>query len=456
VLHCGDAQAFRCVEKFARLPQLQRYNALPKYQYKGYLTLAKNSQALDLEEAINQLTAELVFDKSHETVSLALSLGRGLAEDVFAPIDMPPFPASAMDGYAMRRRDFANDQVYTEVGRSLAGHPYGGAVGHNECIRVFTGAVVPDDCDLVVLQEQLDSNWMDQAASNEVKFLPHTPGESYVRPRGHDAHRGDQIAKIGDRVTPFLLGALQSYGISQVSVRSALKIGVFSTGDELVSSQTPPDSLKPGQIYDSNRTTVMAMLNDPLFAVTDLGCLADDAEQTQTLIKAATQNFDILITSGGVSVGDADFVTAAIEALGHLKFWKLNLKPGKPMAVGLIDGCTVFGLPGNPVSTVVTLLLVAKPVMMHLLGVIEPSVIKLSAQLTEPISHTPGRIEYQRGTLTSHDDDLQVSHTGDQSSNRLRSFYAANCLIEIAKEARDLPAGSQVRVIPFWGLLDRA
>ena len=417
--------------------------------------MAKNSQALDLEEAINQLTAELVFEKTGETLSLALSLGRGLAEDVVAPIDMPPFPASAMDGYAMRRCDFADGQIYPEVGRSLAGHPYLGAVGQNECVRIFTGAVVPDGCDLVVLQEQLDSNWMEQATSNEVKFLPHVPGESYVRPRGHDVRCGDQIAKIGDRITPFLMGALQSYGISEVLVRSALKVGVFSTGDELVSSSTPPESLLPGQIYDSNRTTVMALLNDPIFAVTDLGCLADDAEQTQTLIKAASQDFDILITSGGVSVGDADFVTAAIEKLGRLKFWKLNLKPGKPMAVGLIDNCTVFGLPGNPVSTVVTLLLVAKPVMMYMLGIAEPSFIKLSAQLKEPISHSPGRIEYQRGTLTADGKELQVSHTGNQSSNRLRSFYAANCLIEIEKEAGDLPAGSQVCVIPFWGLLDR-
>lgn len=418
--------------------------------------MAKNSQALDLEEAINQLTAELVFDKSAETLSLALSLGRGLAENVVAPIDMPPFRASAMDGYAMRRCDFADGQIYTEVGHSLAGHPYLATVGQNECVRIFTGAVVPDGCDLVVLQEQLDSNAMQQATSNEVKFLPHAPAESYVRPRGHDVRRGDQVAKIGDRITPFLMGALQSYGISQVSVRSALKIGVFSTGDELVSSGTPPESLRPGQIYDSNRTTVMALLNDPLFAVTDLGCLADDAEQTQTLIKTASHDFDILITSGGVSVGDADFVTAAIEKLGRLKFWKLNLKPGKPMAVGLIDNCTVFGLPGNPVSTVVTLLLVAKPVMMYMLGIAEPSMIKLSAHLKEPISHSPGRIEYQRGTLAPHGDDLQVSHTGDQSSNRLRSFYAANCLIEIDKQAGDLPAGSLVRVIPFWGLLDRA
>lgn len=370
-----------------------------------------------------------------------------------------------MDGYALRRADFDRhpSQPFRLIGRSLAGHPFAGAVSKGECVRVFTGAVVPKGADQVILQEQVNhspgatsENENAPATSDPVvTFHQHQPGERYVRAVGHDITRGSVVAGTGTRVTALLFGALQSYGVNQVQVLEPLKVGVFSTGDELVEPTVPAEDLQPGQIYDSNRATVLALLDDPLLRTFDFGCVPDNLQQTRSMLSQASQQVDVLITSGGVSVGDADFVTQVIQELGTLRVWKLNLKPGKPMAVGNIGNCTIFGLPGNPVSTVVTLLLIAKPLMFSMLGVNEPPAVKVQATLQTGISHQQGRTEFQRGTLTNGERGLEVSHTGDQSSNRLHSLATANCLIEIDQTFGDLAKGSIVTVMPFWGLLNR-
>jgi len=405
---------------------------------------------LDLEEALQRLFHTLPVTAATTTVTLQQALGRVLASPVSAPVDLPPFNASAMDGYAVRRDDFDTHpgQALRCLGESLAGHPFDGELTAGSCVRVFTGAKVPAGADQVLLQEEVAA-----IADDLVTFKPHTPAESFVRPSGHDVKAGTQLAAPGELLRGFTLGALAAAGVDRVSVYSLPRVGVFSTGDELVDPGTPPAQLRDGQIYDSNRFTVLNLLHNVPCEPIDLGRLADDPAEVRQAFSAASEQCDVLITSGGVSVGDADFVTAAIEELGQLDFWRLNLKPGKPLAFGRINKCFVFGLPGNPVSTIVTLLLLAKPAVYHLAGAQPHPPLRVTASLITPLAHSPGRTEYQRGVASYDQAGVQVRVTGDQSSNRLSTFQGANCLIEVPKQAADLQAGEQVMILPFGGLL---
>jgi len=388
---------------------------------------------------------------SVEQLHLRQAHGRIVAAPVTAPLNLPPFNASAMDGYALRYADFqrAPGASFRVVGQSLAGHPFAGDIGSGECVRVFTGAKLPEGADQVILQEECAS-----ATDDEVRFAPHAPGESYVRPIGHDVTAGTVIADRGERLDPFTLGALSAAGVAEVTVYDKPTVGIFSTGDELVDPGTPPERLAEGQIYDSNRFTVLSLLRHMPCSLLDLGRLADDPHEVERALAEATQRCSILITSGGVSVGEADYITATIQRLGELHFWRLNLKPGKPLAFGRIGECFIFGLPGNPVSTIVTLLMLAKPAIHHHAGARPGQPLKVSARLEGHLAHTPGRVEYQRGTLQVRDGIAYVAITGDQSSNRLRTFRHANCLVEVPQASADLAAGTAVMVLPFNGLLD--
>ncbi|XOV82080.1 MAG: gephyrin-like molybdotransferase Glp [bacterium] len=404
---------------------------------------------MDLTEALAQLFRTLRPVQETETVALADAVGRVVAEPIFAPIDLPPFRASAMDGYALAREDLlAQPQgQFRVVGESLAGHPFTGDTGSMECVRIFTGAQVPDGCDQVVVQEQA------QASNNSVCFTGTLPKESYIRDVGHDIAANTSLARRGQQLNAFDTGHLAAAGITDITVYRRVRVGVFSTGDELVEPGTAPARLKAGQIYDSNRFTVVSLLTRAPCEVTNFGALADTAEAVQTALRQASRACDVLITSGGVSVGDADFVTSAIAAMGSLTFWRLNLKPGKPLAFGQIDNCYLFGLPGNPVSTIVTLLMVALPAITFLAGHPPAPPLAVNATLTDTIRHAPGRMEFQRGIAVAGTTGLEVSVTGDQSSNRLSTFQGANCFIEVPKDSGDLAIGSTVRVLPFTGLL---
>lgn len=408
---------------------------------------------MDLEEALTQIRDELVPTQSVETIPVASALGRVLAESVRAPVDLPPFPASAMDGYALALPEDGNvdSKFYTVIGESLAGHPYesNNPVQIGECVRVFTGGVCPAGTNQVIPQEEVD-----RLEAGTVSFQAHIPTESFVRPVGHDISAGALLLERGCRLDAFAVGSLAAAGQTSCTVYAKITVGVFSTGDELVDATVKPEDLQPGQIYDSNRITVLNLLSTEPCNLLDLGRLPDDAQSTTNALRTAAAECDFLITSGGVSVGDADFVTAAIAELGELSFWKLNLKPGKPLAFGRIGACVLFGLPGNPVSTIVTLLLVAKPALRHVCGVQkeEKSVIT-TATLNGRLAHTPGRAEYQRGSARWDGNRLVVSSTGDQASNRLSSFRNSNCLIHLPKDAHDLPDASVVEVLLFEGIL---
>ncbi|MEM9622960.1 MAG: gephyrin-like molybdotransferase Glp [Pseudomonadota bacterium] len=409
--------------------------------------MPQNSQPLDLEEALTRLQQQIVPIHRHERVDLVAARNRYLAEVVDAPLDMPPFAASAMDGYAVRAADWQQhpDGTFQQIGESLAGHPFTGTVNSGECVRIFTGAMVPAGADQILLQEEVAD--VDGSA---IRFNPHRVSETYVRPIGHDMQHGHRLLHAGVKLSALMQGMLASAGVSSVSVCGKPRVGVFSTGDELVDAG---NTLQPGQIYDSNRLTVLSLLADDALELIDLGRLADDPAEVHAALESAAAQCDMLITSGGVSVGDADFITNTIQNLGEMSFWRLNLKPGKPLAYGRIGQCHIFGLPGNPVSTIVTLLLLARPALQHLAGGEVSTPLRVPAVTTALMQHTPGRAEYQSGVLSTQASQLMVSPTGDQSSNRMTTFAAANCLAEIPKEAGDLPAGSTIQVLPFHGLL---
>ncbi|MEM7097063.1 MAG: gephyrin-like molybdotransferase Glp [Pseudomonadota bacterium] len=428
---------------------------------------------MDLAEANQALRDQITAVGDTQTLPIEQALNRVLAESIVAPTDMPPFRASAMDGYAIQTQDLAAglaDQKFSVIGTSWAGHPFSGSINPGQAVRVFTGAVVPEGGGQVLLQEELEGSepstqsltgqTADENASETVFFRDHVPAEPYIRPAGHDVVKGQLLLIKGTLLNHFHVGMLAACGVAKVSVSIPPVVGVFSTGDELVDPGIPPDQLQPGQIYDSNRLTVLSLLSRQPLDIRDLGRLPDNEEAVKQAIQSHSKTCHALITSGGVSVGDADFVTRIIEELGQLSFWKLNLKPGKPLAYGQIRSgehtCHIFGLPGNPVSTIVTLLLVAKPALAHLAGAIDPEpATRVLARLDGEIRHTSGRAEYQRGTLRfdTESNTHHVSQTGDQSSNRLSTFAQANCLIEVPKEADNLAHGTLVQVLPFSGLL---
>ena len=408
---------------------------------------------MDLEEARATLFATLSRVSHTESIPLAEALGRVTAEPVYAQLSLPPFPASAMDGYAVRREDFGQKKPLRLIGQSLAGHPFHGRVGTGECVRIFTGAVVPEGADLIILQERLAVAGQDNGES--VHFEDHEPDESFIRRVGNDVEKGQIICDAGDRLTPLTLGSLASAGVSCIEVVRKVRVGIFSSGDELRDPGTPPEALALGQIYDSNAFTLANLIQHLPVDLVPLQRLADDEEAVGKALADAAERCDMLITSGGVSVGDADFIGATIARLGQLAFWRLNLKPGKPLAFGSIGDCWVFGLPGNPVSTIVTCLLLVKPSLQILCGTRPSALLRIDAEMATQISHRPGRAEYQRGVYKQSDESgaIEVRHTGDQGSNRLSTFNGANCLIEIPKESADLPVGSRVSILPLSDLL---
>ncbi|MEZ5558361.1 MAG: molybdopterin molybdotransferase MoeA [Pseudomonadales bacterium] len=404
-------------------------------------------QAIDLSEALAAILADTAPVTGSETVATADAVGRVAARAVTAPVDLPPFPASAMDGYAVRAADLEGPAPHhlPVAGISAAGHPYQGAMPALSAVRIFTGAALPDEADTVVIQEDCTPTGRQAVTIN----VPVTEGDN-VRPAGHDVELGAVLVSAGDRISPFHASWLAACGVGHIEVKRRPKVAVFSTGDELV---TPGTALGPGQIYDANRQALLLLLRELPIVLIDRGLVADDRSAIRDLLQGCAADADAIITSGGVSVGDADWVKQAVAEVGTLTLWKLNLKPGKPLAYGRAGKAHFFGLPGNPVSTIVTALLVARPALLKLAGARPEPPLEIECILRTPIEHRPGREEFQRGLLTGAGAGLEVRVTGDQSSNRLSTFVAANCLIRVPKNSNDLAEGSRVSVLPFGGLL---
>ena len=395
---------------------------------------------LTVEDALVKLSELITPISQSEIIPLKSSRDRVLAKPIPAPIDLPPFNSSAMDGYACRSIDVL-DEVPTKlrvIDTSFAGSPSNKLVGKCEAVRIFTGAAMPRGSDTVVLQEVI------KKTGDEVCFQSEAPPGNNVRHRGHDIQKGTNLAVRGDQLGAYRLSWLAAVGITEVEVLKKVRISVFSTGDELVE---PGKKLKLGQIYDSNRVALIGLLEDKPVDVKDLGKLPDNPKAIEKALMEAQKESDLVITSGGVSVGDADFVKSVIESIGELTFWKLALKPGKPMAVGKLDHAIFFGLPGNPISTIITYLLFVAPAIDLFSGQKMRPPLQITARLQTEISHNTGRREYQRGKLIQGNDTLVVTPTGDQSSNRLATFAEANCLIIVPETQGNILCGELVNVI---------
>ena len=380
-------------------------------------------------------------------VPLRSALGRVLAEDIISPVNVPAHINSAMDGWTFRFEDLAANPsaVFTEIGASFAGQPFVGAVGKGQCVRIFTGGVVPTGCDAVVMQEKA------QADAKSITFSAGVKLGQNVRYAGEDLKAGAVALAKGRIVRPAELGLLASLGVGEVSVYRPLRVVFFSTGDELVSIGLP---LGEGQIYDSNRYTLHGMLTRIGCEVIDMGVVRDDPALLERAFVDASEIGDVVITSGGVSVGEADYVKQLLSKLGEVVFWKIAMKPGRPLAYGKIGKAHFFGLPGNPVSVMVTFYQFVRDALLILQGVNPlPAQPLLKAICTSVIRKAPGRTEFQRGVLYLEDGVYKVRTTGEQGSGILKSMSDANCFIMLHDHVGNVDAGATVEVQVLEGVM---
>ncbi len=432
-------------------------------------------------ETVNAFLAELVTPVTEvEQLPLMQALGRVLAEDIVSPVSVPPHDNSAMDGFAFRGAQLVRDQALSlrVVGTALAGAAWRGQVGPGECVKIMTGAVMPDGLDTVVPQE------FTRVAGDLVEIPANIlqPGDNR-RHLGEDLMAGQPALLKGELLAPAALGLVASLGIVTVPVLRRVRVAYFSTGDEILSLGEAP---REGAVYDSNRYTVFGLLTRLGCEAIDLGVVKDEPAQLEAAFRHAAARADAVITSGGVSVGEADHTKAMMRQLGDVAFWRIAMRPGRPMAVGRIprvrlagdaaadskisiqsasgpsaDGvasypkdsnAVLFGLPGNPVAVMVTFLAFVRPALLRLMGARPQPTLYLRAASAEPIRKKPGRTEYQRGIVTRDaDGTLSVRTTGNQGSGVLSSMVQANGLIVLGHTQTNVAVGDLVDVMVFEG-----
>lgn len=401
---------------------------------------------LPLAEALNQQLAMIQCHGGITEVPLENALARILADDITAQHNVPPEDNSAMDGYALSLSEKHQGNEFRLIGEALAGHPFKDTVQPGEAIRIMTGAPVPSGADCVVMKENC------RESNNQVSVTGSlAPGQN-IRPAGSDIQQGQKLISKGTRLTAPQLAMLASLGIPSVRVYQKLKIGIIATGDEL---QPPGQELAAGQLYESNRYGLRAMLTKLPVDVVDYGILPDDPERIKSAFLQAAEECDWLLSSGGVSVGDADYVKQVLEDVGDIGFWKVAIKPGKPYAFGRISKCWFSGLPGNPVSAFVTFLHLVVPGIRKLTGQTPAEPVRWRATLAAPVHHRPGRLDFQRGKFKQEPDGtFSATPCAKQSSGVMTSFLQANCFILIPANAEHPQAGTQVDIIPFDGFLN--
>jgi molybdopterin molybdotransferase len=383
-----------------------------------------------------------------ERVGVRAALGRVLAEHVVSPLDVPAHDNSAMDGYAVRHADLkADGEVILKVaGSSFAGAPFQGTAKAGECVRIMTGGVVPPGMDAIVMQEHV------KADKDRVTIGPgHKKGQN-LRKAGEDLATGQVALKRGLALRPADIGLVSSLGIGEVAVYRRLRVAFFSTGDELVSIGSQP---KEGQIFDSNRYTIHGMLTRMDCEVLDMGVVRDDPKLLEKAFRDAAGAADVVITSGGVSVGEADFVKVLLDKLGEVVFWKIAMKPGRPLAYGKIGAAHFFGLPGNPVSVMVTFYQFVRDALLKLSGRDPvPALPTFKVPCTSTLKKAPGRTEFQRGILSQDGSgNWTVRVTGEQGSGILRSMSEANCFIILPTEQGNVTPGTLVDVQVLEGIV---
>ena len=390
------------------------------------------------------LTPVSAFERLH----IRAALGRVLAEDVISPLDVPAHDNSAMDGYAVRFADLktTGETRLKIAGTAFAGVPFQGSAKHGECVRIMTGAVMPQGLDTIVMQEHA------KADGDHVGIGSGHKSGQHLRLAGEDLKAGQVALKRGSVVRPAEIGLIASLGVGEVTVYRRLRVAFFSTGDELVSIGS---TLGEGQIYDSNRYTINGMLQRLGCEVIDMGVVRDDPELIEKAFETAARTADVVITSGGVSVGEADFVKELMDRLGEVVFWKIAMKPGRPLAYGRIGGAHFFGLPGNPVSVMVTFYQFVRDALLKLSGRDPvPPLPSFRVPCTTPLKKAPGRTEFQRGVLKQDAaGNWSVAVTGEQGSGILRSMCEANCFIILPTDQGNVGAGTLVEVQVMEGII---
>jgi molybdopterin molybdotransferase len=401
--------------------------------------------ALRVDKACEAIRACLSPISESETVPVREALGRVLAQDIVPSIDVPAHDNSAMDGYAVRFADLQEKETpLKEIGAALAGRPFAGAVAPGQCVRIMTGAVMPGGTDTVVIQEVVKRD------GERVVVPPGQKARQNVRYAGEDLKTGVPVLFPGKFLRPAEIGLIASLGIGEVRVKRRLRVAFFATGDELASIGS---KLKEGEVYDSNRYTLHGMLSRLGVELIDLGVVRDDPAALEAAFRKAAAQADVVITTGGVSVGEADFVKQLMAKLGEVLFWKIAMRPGRPMAFGRIGDAFLFGLPGNPVAVMVTFYQFVRDALLHLSGRTDDYVIPLlKATSSENLRKVPGRTEYQRGILFRDGGEWKVRTTGQQGSGVLRSMSEANCFIVLEHQRGAVKAGEPVQVQLFEGL----
>jgi len=400
--------------------------------------------ALKLEDALARILTGIRPVDGVETLAIRSALGRVLAGDVVSTIDVPAHTNSAMDGYAFAGSalEESGETRLSVVGVAAAGRPFAGEVTAGQCVRILTGAPMPVGTDSVVMQENVELH-------DDIAVLPagQRTGQ-HVRQAGEDIAVGGVALTAGTLLRPAELGMLASLGISEVRVRRRPRVAFFSTGDELRHVGEP---LEAGQIYDSNRYTIYGMLTRLGVEAIDMGVVRDDREAVERAFADAAAGADAVVTSGGVSVGDADYVAEVLERAGTVGFWKVAMKPGRPLAFGRLGDALFFGLPGNPVSVMATFYQLVRPALQALAGLPDPGPpLAVTAVCQDALRTKPGRREFQRGVLSrTSDGRLVVRKAGRQGSGVLSSMSAANCFIVLPEDSGPVSAGDEVTVQPF-------
>lgn len=404
---------------------------------------------MPLAEARRRIVDAITPVADVERVALPDALNRVLARHVTAAVDVPGAANSSMDGYGFAHTDSGDGTRLTLVGQSLAGHPFAGSVGAGECVRITTGAVVPSGVDTVVMQENT-------AVEDDVVIIQRCPARgSNVRPAGEDLARGDRVLSAGSHMTPADIAVLASVGAAQVDVFRRPRVAFFSTGDELRPIDGP---IQPGDIYDSNRYGLAAQLETLGMEGVNLGAVGDSLDVLREAFGRAS-GCDAIISSGGVSVGAADFVVDVLGEQGTVDFWRVAVKPGKPLAFGAVGDARFFGLPGNPVSTAVTFIQLVRPALIRLAGGQPAEPVRFTLPTATRLAKKAGREHFLRAYMDWHATPPQVVAVDHQGSGVMRSMSRANAFIVLPIDQQDVAAGAQVTVEPFaqtlWDQTDR-
>jgi molybdopterin molybdotransferase len=409
---------------------------------------AFDPNSISLAEALDKIQQRVRPVLACERLPIRECLGRVNNEVVLSPRNVPPLPNSAMDGYALAIDSLKQDEIVelTEIGTAFAGTPFDGSCGPGQCVRIMTGALIPDGADAVIMQEQVEIN-----AAGKVRVdSAHRVGDN-IRQAGEDIRQGTSVIEAGARLSPADLGVLASLGLTQLQVKRKPVVAFFSTGDELVSVGTP---LEPGKIYDSNRYSLYGMLAGMAVDIIDLGVVRDDLDSMCEILTMASTRADLIISTGGVSVGEADFIKPALADLGTTEFWKIAIKPGRPLTFGQINASIFMGLPGNPVAVMVTFSQFVVPAIEALAGANPKPPALFRARAVDKIRKRPGRYEFQRGIASLDENNAwQVAKTGKQGSGILTSMSRANCFIVLPDDNAGVEAGDEVNIQFFdWSL----